>query len=151
VLDLTLPPEQDDRQETPKDLPLASAKSTTGDRGVSNDTARTETKSSTGSSNSTGSSDDAKAKATNSGDRAEATTAAGPSSASKATAKATLNLTAEPSAMVLVDGRPLGHTPQRISVEPGPHALLFVHPVHGRSKASVNVQAGQTRNLHARF
>jgi hypothetical protein len=63
----------------------------------------------------------------------------------------TLRLTAEPSAMVLVDGRPLGHTPQRVSVDPGVHTVLFVHPEHGRSRASAKVQAGQIRNLHARF
>jgi hypothetical protein len=62
-----------------------------------------------------------------------------------------LRLTADPSSTVLLDGRPLGYTPKRVEVEPGVHTLLFVNAVHGRSRVSVNVKAGQTRNLHARF
>lgn len=69
----------------------------------------------------------------------------------ESSAQGTFRLTAEPSAMVLMDGRPLGQTPQRVRVDPGVHTILFVHPEHGRSRVTAKVQAGQIRNLHARF
>jgi serine/threonine-protein kinase len=43
---------------------------------------------------------------------------------------------------VVVDGRPLGLTPQRVRVAPGPHSVLFVHPELGRASRSVNVASG---------
>jgi hypothetical protein len=69
----------------------------------------------------------------------------------EASSSGTLKLTASPPSMVLLDGRPLGQTPQRIAVDPGPHTIIFVHPEHGRSRSSVSIGPGQTRKLHARF
>lgn len=73
------------------------------------------------------------------------------SSALSTLTQGTLNLSAEPSAVVVLDGQPLGKTPQSVRVAPGSHSLLFIHPEHGRSKATVSVKPGQTRNLKARF
>jgi hypothetical protein len=53
-----------------------------------------------------------------------------------------LNLGSTPRASVVVDGRPLGLTPQRVRVSPGPHSVLFVHPELGRASRSINVASG---------
>jgi hypothetical protein len=148
VLDLTLPPERAVHAETPGDLPLANASATTSDRSAQDATAEAQP-----SNHNAAQSPDApaaRAKAASPAEPSKAATASRTQSPST-TAKGTLKLTADPATMVLIDGRPLGHTPQRVQVDPGTHSLLFVNPTHGRSKASVTVSAGQTRNLHARF
>jgi hypothetical protein len=145
VLDLALPPDQSASAEAPKEATGDDAEDKT-ERASRRESARGDSRAS-GAPAGEAALSSALGRTENEAEAKATTKAREP----RAAAKATLNLSAEPSAMVLVDGRPLGHTPQRVTVDPGPHSLLFVHPIHGRSKASVNVQAGQTRNMHARF
>jgi hypothetical protein len=58
-----------------------------------------------------------------------------------------LNLSSSPRASVVVDGRPLGMTPQRVRVSPGPHSVLFVHPELGRAARSVHVVPGGNHSV----
>lgn len=69
-----------------------------------------------------------------------------------ASAKGTLNINSIPVSTVLLDGRPLGQTPKvGVSVSPGSHTVVFVHPEHGRKVRAVTVQAGQTATAAVRF
>lgn len=66
--------------------------------------------------------------------------------------KGKLNVSSNPPSNAILDGRPLGPTPRAgISVAPGPHTVVFVHPQHGRKQVSVNVAAGKTANASVRF
>lgn len=141
VLDLTLPPPA---PPEPNPDPPANAESNP-DTGKSRTDTRERT---TGDTASTGA--DSAGPASNAS-RKEDDGVAAKASAPKASNKSYLRLTADPTSTVLLNGRPLGYTPQRVQVEPGSHTLLFVHAVHGRSRVSVEVKPGQTRNLHARF
>ncbi len=81
-----------------------------------------------------------------------ATAAKAESEPSKATGKATLSLTSDPPANVLLDGTPIGRTPKMgLSVAAGTHTVLFVHPTLGRARASAKLEAGQSKTLRARF
>lgn len=71
---------------------------------------------------------------------------------SAASGKGTLNINSIPVSNVLLDGKPLGQTPKvGVSVTPGPHTVIFVHPEHGRKAKSVNVEAGKTAAAIVRF
>ena len=51
-----------------------------------------------------------------------------------------------------LDGKPLGSTPQGgISVAPGPHTVLFVHPDYGRKSRTIVVQAGKSASASVKF
>jgi serine/threonine-protein kinase len=64
----------------------------------------------------------------------------------------TLNINSIPVSNVILDGRPLGQTPQvGMSVPAGAHTVVFVHPEHGRKVRSVTVQPGQTATAAVRF
>jgi len=57
-----------------------------------------------------------------------------------------------PSAAVLLDGRPVGRTPMGgVSVPPGTHSVVFIHPKKGRKATSVTVKAGQNTGVGVRF
>jgi PEGA domain len=72
--------------------------------------------------------------------------------APEASDQARLNLISDPPAMVLLDGKPIGQTPRMgLSVSPGTHAVLFIHPTLGRARASAKLDAGQSKTLRARF
>jgi hypothetical protein len=76
----------------------------------------------------------------------------GKPSGAAASGKGTLNINAIPVANVILDGRPLGATPKSgVSVAPGPHTIVFVHPEHGRKVKTVNVEAGKTAAAVVRF
>ncbi|MFZ5896493.1 MAG: PEGA domain-containing protein [Myxococcota bacterium] len=62
-----------------------------------------------------------------------------------------VNVNSIPISNVLVDGRPMGSTPQRLTLTPGQHSLTFVHPTLGRQERSVTVTAGQTAVAAVRF
>ncbi len=64
---------------------------------------------------------------------------------------ARLQLTSTPSAVVALDGRPIGTTPREsIEVPPGEHAITFTF--QGRTETrSVNAVAGETRAVDVRF
>jgi hypothetical protein len=69
-----------------------------------------------------------------------------------ASGKGTLNINSIPVSNVILDGRPLGQTPKvGVSVSPGPHTVIFVHPEHGRKAKSVTVEAGKTAAAIVRF
>ncbi|HVY32542.1 MAG TPA: PEGA domain-containing protein [Polyangiaceae bacterium] len=69
-----------------------------------------------------------------------------------ASGKGTLNINSIPVSNVILDGKPLGQTPKvGISVSPGAHTVIFVHPEHGRKAKSVTVEAGKTAAAIVRF
>jgi serine/threonine-protein kinase len=69
-----------------------------------------------------------------------------------AAGKGTLNINSIPVSNVILDGKPLGQTPKvGVSVSPGPHTVIFVHPEHGRKAKSVTVEAGKTAAAIVRF
>ncbi len=63
-----------------------------------------------------------------------------------------LNINSIPVSSVILDGRPLGTTPKvGVSVSPGSHTVVFVHPEYGRKVRSVSVSAGGTATAAVRF
>jgi len=53
---------------------------------------------------------------------------------------------------VLLDGRPVGRTPvSGVSVPPGSHSVVFIHPEKGRKAAGVTVKPGQSTGVGVRF
>ncbi len=67
-----------------------------------------------------------------------------PAQREPATQSALLDIVSTPPAAVVVNGRPLGHTPLRgVRVEPGPQAIVFIHPDLGRKVVSTVVSAGR--------
>ncbi|MEZ4224961.1 MAG: PEGA domain-containing protein [Polyangiaceae bacterium] len=72
--------------------------------------------------------------------------------ADKAAAMGTLNINSIPRANVVLDGRPMGMTPvMGVSVSPGNHTVVFVHPEQGRKVAGASVEAGKTATVGVRF
>jgi hypothetical protein len=62
-----------------------------------------------------------------------------------------LAASSNPSAMLVVDGRPLGQSPRAIDLPPGIHTVVFVHPELGRKSMTVSVWAGKTTNVAVDF
>ena len=62
-----------------------------------------------------------------------------------------INVTSNPPANVVLDGRPLGKAPRVVRVPAGLHTVLFIHPLYGRQSLSVNVGPGATTNASADF
>jgi hypothetical protein len=62
-----------------------------------------------------------------------------------------LDLTSNPPAGVVLDGRPVGKAPRIIELPSGPHTVLFIHPERGRMSVTVNVRAGRTTSASADF
>lgn len=71
--------------------------------------------------------------------------------ASSALTLGSLDISSNPPASVVLDGRPLGKAPHLVQVAPGPHTVVFVHPERGRMSLSVNVSGGRTTNAAANF
>ncbi len=63
----------------------------------------------------------------------------------------TISINSIPVSAALVDGRPVGQTPKRVSVSAGRHSVIFVHPSRGRKAVSVVVQPGQNAVAAVRF
>lgn len=63
----------------------------------------------------------------------------------------TVNVTSNPPANVVLDGRPIGKAPRVVQVPAGMHKLVFIHPLYGRQSISVTVAAGQTASAAATF
>lgn len=81
-----------------------------------------------------------------------AATAAPNASATAPTAQGRLNINSIPASNVVVDGRPLGRTPViGVSVAPGTHSVVFIHPEQGRKVTQVSVAAGQTSTATTQF
>lgn len=72
-----------------------------------------------------------------------------PPSASAA-GEGTINLNSIPASSVVLDGKPIGTTPQRgVSVSAGTHTVLFVNAEQGfKKQVSVTVGAGETKSVH---
>ena len=70
-----------------------------------------------------------------------------------AAGNAVLNITSTPPSSIILNGRPLGMTPQMGVEVPGgqPQTLIFVHPKLGRRKAEQIVPAGKTKTVSIRF
>jgi len=63
----------------------------------------------------------------------------------------TINVTSNPPASVVVDGRPLGKAPCVVKVPAGLHTVVFIHPLYGRQSLSVNVSPSLTTTAAADF
>jgi serine/threonine-protein kinase len=64
----------------------------------------------------------------------------------------TLNINSIPVSKVILDGRPLGNTPRvGLSVPPGTHTVVFVHPEKGRQTVSISVKPGETKTAAVKF
>jgi plasmid stabilization system protein ParE len=63
----------------------------------------------------------------------------------------TLTLDSVPVSYAVVDGRPAGITPTRVSVATGRHTVLFYRREDGRRTVSVDVRAGQVAAAVVRF
>lgn len=62
-----------------------------------------------------------------------------------------INVTSNPPANVVLDGRPIGKAPRVVRVPAGTHKLVFIHPLYGRRSVVVNVRAGVTTGASADF
>jgi serine/threonine-protein kinase len=63
-----------------------------------------------------------------------------------------LNLNSIPASNVVVDGRPLGQTPQvSEKLAAGSHSVVFIHPERGRRAQSVVLAPGARRTVAVRF
>jgi hypothetical protein len=71
---------------------------------------------------------------------------------STASGPTTLNLNSIPISNVVLDGHPLGQTPQvGVRVSPGRHSVLFVSSEYGRVQRSVSVAAGGSQTVAVRL
>ncbi len=69
-----------------------------------------------------------------------------------ASGNGTLNINSIPVSNVLLDGRPMGSTPKvGISVSPGAHTVVFIHPQHGRKVYPVTISPGKVSTAAVRF
>jgi hypothetical protein len=65
---------------------------------------------------------------------------------------ARVNINSIPISAVVLDGRPLGGTPRvGITVTPGKHTVVFIHPELGRKSKTIEVDAGRTVLAAVRF
>jgi serine/threonine-protein kinase len=91
------------------------------------------------------------ASAAKSSRRSTARRSSSASSSSSSSGKGTLNITSSPSAMVILDGRPIGKTPRMgVKVSPGAHSIVFVSD-KGRKRATTKVAAGASKTVSVRF
>jgi hypothetical protein len=68
-----------------------------------------------------------------------------------ALAESALTLNSVPTANVIVDGRPQGVTPRQVSVAPGVHSVIFMHPTLGRKSVTVKTLPGKPATAMVRF
>jgi hypothetical protein len=61
-----------------------------------------------------------------------------------------INVTSNPPANVVVDGRPVGKA-RVVKVPAGLHTVVFIHPLYGRQSLRVNVGSGATTSASADF
>ena len=62
-----------------------------------------------------------------------------------------INVTSNPPANLVVDGRPVGKAPRVVKVPAGLHTVVFIHPLYGRQSLNVNVGSGATTSASADF
>ena len=64
----------------------------------------------------------------------------------KATGTGTLNINSIPPSAVILDGKPLGKTPQLgLKVEPGQHTVVFIHREYGKRVKKINITEGSRK------
>lgn len=68
----------------------------------------------------------------------------------KSPAATTLRLSTIPVSKIVVDGKPIGSTPQVITVSPGEHSIVFIS-AKGRETRRVSVGKGETKVVSVRF
>jgi serine/threonine protein kinase len=68
-----------------------------------------------------------------------------------ASGQGTLNMNSIPISKVVMNGRPLGSTPQSVKVPPGSYTVVFIHPEKGKQSRTVTVQAGKTATAAVKF
>lgn len=68
----------------------------------------------------------------------------------KASGTGSLHIVTNPPAMILLDGKPVGKTPQRLTVSAGTHSVVLIHE-NGRKRASINVESGANKTIKASF
>lgn len=67
-------------------------------------------------------------------------------------ARGQLNIQSTPRSNVVLDGHKLGSTPRfGVSVAPGPHSVVFVHPERGTKQVSVSVGPGESKTVAVQF
>ena len=62
-----------------------------------------------------------------------------------------ITFTSIPASNVILDGRPIGRTPKRVSASPGRHSVVFMHPTKGRRSVGVTVRPGKNAMAGVRF
>ena len=82
---------------------------------------------------------------------AAALAAAPTAPAPAAVGSGTLSINSIPITSVLLDGRPVGSTPQKLTLDSGAHSIVFVHPTLGRKERNVRVTPGKTAVAAVRF
>jgi hypothetical protein len=74
-----------------------------------------------------------------------------PATAPSAITNARLTLTSSPPSNVVLDGKPLGHTPHRdVEVSPGEHRVIFIHGPERKAK-TVQVAPGSSKTVSVSF
>lgn len=73
-----------------------------------------------------------------------------PTETRPAAAGGQLNIVTTPSAVVLLDGKPVGKTPTRVTVSAGVHSVVLIHG-NERKRASINVDPGANKTIKATF
>lgn len=71
-------------------------------------------------------------------------------SEAKSGGSGSINIVTSPSAVILLDGKPVGKTPKRLTVSAGKHSLVLIHP-NGRKRASISVEPGANKTIKASF
>jgi len=74
-----------------------------------------------------------------------------PTAPTAAAGTGTISINSIPVSSVLVDGKPVGQTPTRVTVPAGPHSVTFIHPEKGRKSVGVQVPAGGNATAVTRF
>jgi len=83
---------------------------------------------------------------------AEAAGAVVQASSERPGARGQLNIQSTPRSNVVLDGQKLGSTPRfGVSVAPGSHSVVFVHPERGTKQLSVSVGPGESKTVAVQF
>lgn len=74
-----------------------------------------------------------------------------PATPAPAAGMGTISINSIPVSSVLVDGKPAGQTPTRVTVSAGAHSVTFIHKEKGRKTVGVQVPAGGNANATVRL
>ena len=73
-----------------------------------------------------------------------------PSSSGPVSDKASINIVTTPSALVLLNGKPIGRTPKQVRVSPGKHSIVLMHNDE-RKRATITLEPGANKTVKASF